>query len=270
MTNEKAGVAEIFDIKDKFMSKLLEAYKGTEIEAVLTSASYESYKKIDMLEAAEFSHKAGDILSGVICEEIESGTTIDSVILRKALETGLKFSTEAAGNVLEQAVRQTDKQCGVNIKFFKTEFPTKRISALADGLTDKSYNKPLLKAKLKGSVQNVGDSFFTDAVKANAAIRADAGLDVYIIRKGGGNCCDWCRNLIGKYKYGEEPEDVYRRHDNCGCTTTYICGSGARRTAQDVWRKQTRTISAAQEKELMRFSASEASEIQERILKKMK
>ena len=47
--------------------------------------------------------------------------------------------------------------------------------------------------------------------------------------------CKWCDNLAGRYEYGEEPEKIYRRHDNCGCVVTYENG----RKRQDVWSKKS-------------------------------
>ena len=50
--------------------------------------------------------------------------------------------------------------------------------------------------------------------------------------------CKWCTNLAGRYEYGQEPDDVYRRHDNCGCTVTYENG----RERQNVWTKKKWTV----------------------------
>ena len=47
--------------------------------------------------------------------------------------------------------------------------------------------------------------------------------------------------MAGRYEYGTEPEDVYRRHDNCGCTTIYENG----RQRQDVWSKKKWEVPAA-------------------------
>lgn len=47
-------------------------------------------------------------------------------------------------------------------------------------------------------------------------------------------CCEWCSKVAGRYAYGEEPDDIYRRHDNCGCSVTYENG----RKRQDVWSKR--------------------------------
>ena len=44
--------------------------------------------------------------------------------------------------------------------------------------------------------------------------------DIYIIREGS-NCCEWCSSVAGKYKFGTQPDDIFRRHDNCDCTIIY-------------------------------------------------
>lgn len=84
-------------------------------------------------------------------------------------------------------------------------------------------------------VENVAKSFHDDYMKKNAEFRSDAGLKCYINRVTDGKCCEWCNRLAGRYVYGEEPHDVFRRHDNCGCTVTYECG----RQRQDVWSKKS-------------------------------
>ena len=79
-------------------------------------------------------------------------------------------------------------------------------------------------------------SFHDDYMKENAKFRNDAGLQCYITRVSSGNCCKWCANMAGHYKYPQEtPADVFHRHDNCSCTTTYENG----RKRQDVWSKKT-------------------------------
>jgi hypothetical protein len=92
-----------------------------------------------------------------------------------------------------------------------------------------------------GSTATVSMSFHDDFVQENAAFRARAGLKCWITRETDGSCCRWCSALAGRYEYGEEPQDVYRRHDNCCCTVTYENG----RKRQDVWSKRTWEAPAA-------------------------
>ena len=62
-------------------------------------------------------------------------------------------------------------------------------------------------------------------------------MECYIIRISHntmGSCCKWCDSLEGKYLYPDDvPKDVYRRHDRCHCTVTYVNN----RRGQNVWRK---------------------------------
>ena len=37
----------------------------------------------------------------------------------------------------------------------------------------------------------------------------------------GTKCCDWCTEVAGKYRFGEQPDGIFRRHDNCDCTIIY-------------------------------------------------
>ncbi len=72
--------------------------------------------------------------------------------------------------------------------------------------------------------ENIGNSMHDNCVKENAKLHDKAGLDTYLVRDAGGGCCPWCAAIAGRYKYADAPDDVFRRHDNCTCTTTYECG----------------------------------------------
>ena len=96
--------------------------------------------------------------------------------------------------------------------------------------------------------------------------RSEAGLECFIIRSDHGGCCKWCAALAGKYRYPEEvPKDVYRRHDNCTCTVTYISG----RKAQDVWSKTSREL-PTEERERMKIEGSKTPHISAEERERMK
>ena len=65
-------------------------------------------------------------------------------------------------------------------------------------------------------------------IEKNASFQYKAGMSAKIIRKTDGKCCEWCSNLAGTYNYPDVPEDVYKRHNNCGCTVEYYPGKGKR------------------------------------------
>ncbi|MEG3344406.1 hypothetical protein, partial [Streptococcus suis] len=67
-----------------------------------------------------------------------------------------------------------------------------------------------------------------------------------IIRKEGGKCCDWCREVVGIYQYPKVPKDAYRRHQRCRCTVDYDPKNGK---IQDIWSKLWRKQKKQEEAE---------------------
>jgi hypothetical protein len=86
---------------------------------------------------------------------------------------------------------------------------------------------------LKRSVTNISQNYVDEYVEENAKFRSNSGLKEKIIRSTNGKCCEWCTKIAGIYSY-PAPKDVYRRHDNCDCTVTYVSEKGS----QDVYTKQ--------------------------------
>ena len=76
-------------------------------------------------------------------------------------------------------------------------------------------------------------------VRKNAEFHFHSGMSPKIVRKEVGNCCKWCKSLVGTYSYPDVPKDVYRRHRNCRCTVEYYPGKGKK---QNVWNKKWRNI----------------------------
>ena len=109
-----------------------------------------------------------------------------------------------------------------------------------------------------------GKVLHDDYMKENAKFRSDAGLKCFINRTTDGNCCKWCSSIAGRYVYGEEPHDVFRRHDNCGCMTTYENG----RQRQNVWSKKSWEVPSLTRRESSpaRLSTEQARQLQVRNL----
>ncbi len=105
---------------------------------------------------------------------------------------------------------------------------------VAHALEDPTVSLDIIRRRANAPVANVAKSFHDDYIKENAKFRAEAGLKCWIVRTTDGKCCKWCTQVAGRYEYGTEPGDVYRRHDHCGCTTIYENG----RQRQDVWSKK--------------------------------
>ena len=117
----------------------------------------------------------------------------------------------------------------------KAPFPTERVMQIAHSLSDPTVSDDTIRRRAR-SVSNVVVSMHDDFIEANAKFRSGAGLQCFVTRETDGSCCPWCTRLAGRYKYPEDiPDEIFQRHDNCGCTVTYENG----RKRQDVWSKRT-------------------------------
>lgn len=149
----------------------------------------------------------------------------------------LRGNYEEINNICAQVQTALDEAAGIHIKPQRAAFPTDRVGQIAHSLLDPTVKDSVIKRRANTGVANVSKGFHDSYIKINAKFRNDAGLKVYINRETDGKCCEWCTAMAGRYSYGTEPDDVYRRHDNCGCTVTYENG----KQRQDVWSKRSWT-----------------------------
>lgn len=75
-----------------------------------------------------------------------------------------------------------------------------------------------------GGRRGIVAAFHDDYVRDNAEFRSDAGFPCFIDRIADGGCCKWCAAMAGHYEFGEEPPDMWCRHDNCRCEIVYANG----------------------------------------------
>lgn len=138
------------------------------------------------------------------------------------------------------AQRSLDKKAGLSIAPQHVPFDEERAKQIGASLTDKTVPETTIQRRAKSATANATRSMHDDCIEANAKFRAKAGLQCYITRTTDGSCCKWCTQMAGRYEYGSEPKNVYRRHDNCGCMVTYENG----RKRQNVWSKKTWEVPA--------------------------
>lgn len=160
----------------------------------------------------------------------------------------LKDNYEIINSAAAECQRALDRKMGINIEPQRAPYPTERVQAVAGAASAPDISEEKMVRRMTSTTENITRSFYDDYVETNVKYRSEAGLECFIIRSDHGGCCKWCAALAGKYRYPEEvPKDVYRRHDNCTCTVTYISG----RKAQDVWSKTSREL-PAEERERMK------------------
>lgn len=176
-------------------------------------------------------------------------------IAQSILEPMLRDNYEDVNGICADVQQALDAKKGIGLKPQKASFPEERVRAAVNGAVVKETAEHAIQV-LGRTAENITGSFQTDYIKKNAEFRSKAGLDCYIERKDGHNCCKWCAALAGKYSYPDDvPKDVYRRHDNCTCDVSYISEKGRQNVHTKKWTKEPRKIEYEKPTKLTREEA---------------
>jgi len=185
-------------------------------------------------DTSEYSRIFSEIIGKTLSENVLSLEEREAI----AAEL-LRYGYDNINNILERVQTDIDRKKRVNIRPQKALFPKERVSTFSHSLEDRTVPDETIQRRANNGTANITMSFHDDYMKENAKFRSNAGLRCYIDRQTNGKCCTWCSDIAGRYDYGNEPQDVYRRHDNCDCTVTYENG----RQRQDVWSKRSWEVS---------------------------
>lgn len=159
----------------------------------------------------------------------------------------LRKRCDDTDEVAEAAQRAALSRQGLNLTPPTAPFEEDRARKIGHSLEDDTVPDETIQRRAKSATETMIRSQYDRNMKQGAKTCAEAGLKTYIIRDSASGCCKWCDEVAGKFAYGSEPKDVYRRHDNCSCSVVYESGRGR----QNVWSKQT--WSKEQEQEYLRL-----------------
>lgn len=178
----------------------------------------------------DYAVALGEILTAAFNIHItENPGEIIEQILNDRLKENHRLITDF-GRMVQDIL---NKQAKIGLEAQIPEVNQSRIDGLVGKITEGDFEQS--KWLLGSPVVNFNQSVVDDMVRKNAEFHFRSGMSPKIIRKEVGNCCKWCKNLVGTYKYPDVPKDVYRRHRNCRCTVEYIPKKGIR---QDVHSKK--------------------------------
>ena len=135
----------------------------------------------------------------------------------------------------DRVQKALDEAQGLHLAPQHAPFNGERAHQIGSSLRDLSKPVEILQRRAESAPATATRAMHDDRMKAEAKFRSRAGLKCWITRKTDGKCCEWCDKMAGRFEYGDEPDDIYRRHDNCGCSVTFENG----RQRQDVWSKRT-------------------------------
>ena len=199
-------------------------------------------------DADEYAVRLGELLSESLNGSTESLAFMSEEVARELLEPLLTQDHDLIAEAIRQIQSNMNLENGVGLQPLLPDLDLDRIDRFAKKVASGAtldeirwmFGEPII---------NYSQSVVDEGIKKNARATSKIGLKAYIIReaeasgtktiKRGNKSyrysvpCRWCRDLAGKWEYGTEDKDVYRRHESCRCKVTYVNGNNQ----QDVWSK---------------------------------
>lgn len=187
--------------------------------------------KATYADTASYSTHVGNLLGDTFAQHILSV----SPELREALTVELLHDRYMDINaIIDRVQKSMDEAQGLHLAPQHAPFYDDRAHQIGSALADPTVPDETIKRRARAATATATKSMHDDRMKSEAKFRSRAGLKCFITRKAVSGCCAWCTAMAGRFEYGEEPDDIYRRHDNCDCTVTFENG----RKRQDVWSKR--------------------------------
>lgn len=199
-------------------------------------------KKATYVTANDFALEVGDILAEALSSSVTGDKLPDGKmyynITQRLLTDTLGHNFELVSGYAGQVQEDLNRSANIGLQVQVPEINQDRIDGLVNRLSSEDdFDK--VAWMLQEPIVNFTQSIVDDSIKSNAEFHYDSGLSPQIIRKEGGKCCNWCREVVGIYQYPKVPKDAYRRHQRCRCTVDYDPKNGK---IQDVWRKLWKKI----------------------------
>ena len=183
-------------------------------------------------DTAQYSERTSELLGQILSRHVDELPEGMRETVCKAL---LRERYEEVNGICAEVQEQLDAQNGIRLQPQRAPYPAERVQQVAHALEDPTVALSVIQRRAKAPVANVSKSFHDDYMQKNADVRSRLGFKCYLNRVAATGCCKWCTDIAGRYVYGDHPDEVFHRHDNCGCTVTFENG----RERQDVWSKRT-------------------------------
>ena len=223
----------LIDIERNFNKIVNESEKINALNELLTTGNA-TYKEANEY-AIEIGQALADTFSKFITTDILPDGRMYFNIGDRILTPTLTKNFDLVAEFTRLVQEDLNKQLGIGLKATVPKLEIDKIRGFINRL-DNELNFEEVKWVLEEPVINFTHQTVNEVLKHNAEFQNNSGLRPRIRRTLVGGACDWCVNLAGTYNYPDDvPDDVYRRHERCRCTTEYIPGDGVK--SQNVWNK---------------------------------
>ena len=188
--------------------------------------------KADFNDTFLYSDRAGKLLGEIFSRRLPDIPLEEREALCVEL---LRDRYTDINQLIDRVQRVLDEAQNLHIAPQHAPFRNERAHKIGNATADPTVPVETQQRRAESAPATMTRAMHDDRMKKEADFRSRAGLQCYITRKTDGKCCEWCDKMAGRYEYHSEPKDIYRRHDNCGCSVTYENG----RQRKDVWSKRT-------------------------------
>ena len=189
----------------------------------------ELYKKI---RSGDASYKTGGQLAvyvgenlGKVLKKHAPTTSVYDWDLNDLLPKSLGLDHSIVATACKQIQESMNKKAGLGIKAKEPKFDWNRVNGLISELEDHADNFSDIEKSFYDQLVNFSQNVTDESIRENAQLMARAGIRTLVIREPDFKACEWCRDVAGTYDYAEVKDtgnDVWRRHENCRCTISFI------------------------------------------------
>ena len=221
------------DIERNFNKIVNESEKINLLNELLNTGNA-TYKEANEY-AIEIGQALADTFSKFITTEILPDGRMYFNIGDRILTPTLTKNFDLVAEFTRLVQEDLNKQLGIGLKATVPKLEIDKIKGFINRLDDE-LNFEDVKWILEEPVINFTHQTVNEVLKHNAEFQHKSGLKPRIRRTLVGGACKWCVNLAGTYDYPDDvPDDVYRRHERCRCTTEYLTDTNVKK--QDIWNK---------------------------------
>ena len=201
-----------------------------------------TYKDVDTY-AAETGKALSKALRSNLSADKLPDRHMDAETARAILQPTLEENYNLVADAAEQVQQSLNQSAGAGLKPIRPKLKQDKIDGMISRI-DEEEDFDDIAWMLDDPVTNFTQSVADDAVQDNFEFQSEAGMTPKIVRTAENGACKWCQELEGEYDYADVKfghSDVYRRHENCGCTVEFVPGDGRRQNVYTkAWNEEER------------------------------
>lgn len=218
---------DVTEIGKKVEKELAEAVKRNKQVASLYQKALDGVMTYD--EAGRFASMLGETIGRLLYNNMADAVSISADDIMALVPDSLRNEYSYVTRAVTAAQNTINKKTKVGLKAIVPAFDDERAVSIAQTVVDAGEIAAVSKT-LPQMTENLSRHMVDKAISDNMEAQHNLGLETIVIREyddrglhDGKEDCEFCLSRAGTWTYQQSREhDVFRRHNGCGCTITYI------------------------------------------------